>query len=153
MSTPAGEAVRASRSSKGYRRRADGDTSPDCFVVGNAVSRGNPLLEEILDRGSALRLRAAVARRARPAAALGAGGRRHARQDDDLVAMLAWILEDAGLSPGFLIGGVPLNFGVSARLARRTGRKSPFLRDRGRRVRYGLLRQALEVRALPPADR
>ncbi len=61
-------------------------------------------------------------------------------------AMLAWILEYAGLKPGFLIGGVPQDFGVSARL---TG--SAVLRHRGRRVRHRLLRQALQVRPLPAA--
>ena len=60
--------------------------------------------------------------------------------------MLAWILEDAGLSPGFLIGGVPENFGLSARLGERA-----VLRHRGRRVRHRVLRQAREVRALPAA--
>jgi UDP-N-acetylmuramate-alanine ligase len=47
---------------------------------------------------------------------LGAG-RRGTHGKTTVSAMLAWILEDAGLSPGFLIGGVPLNFGVSARLS------------------------------------
>jgi UDP-N-acetylmuramate: L-alanyl-gamma-D-glutamyl-meso-diaminopimelate ligase len=65
-------------------------------------------------------------------------------------AMLAWILEDAGLSPGFLIGGVPLNFGVSARLGQLQG--LAVLCHRSRRVRHRFLRQALEVRALPPTD-
>ena len=62
-------------------------------------------------------------------------------------AMLAWILEDGGLDPGFLIGGVP-------RELRRVGarsRASAVLRDRGRRVRHRLLRQALQVRPLPSA--
>jgi UDP-N-acetylmuramate: L-alanyl-gamma-D-glutamyl-meso-diaminopimelate ligase len=63
-------------------------------------------------------------------------------------SLLAWILEEAGLKPGFLIGGVPQNFGVSARLG-----FQPLLRHRGGRVRHGLLRQALEVRPLPAADR
>ena len=62
--------------------------------------------------------------------------------------MLAWILDQAGSQPGFLIGGVPLDFGVSARL---TGQR--VLRDRGRRVRHRVLRQALEVRPLPAAHR
>ena len=61
-------------------------------------------------------------------------------------SMLAWILEHAGLEPGFLIGGVPTNFGVSAR---RTA--VVVLRRRGRRVRHRVLRQALEVRPLPAA--
>ena len=62
--------------------------------------------------------------------------------------MLAWILEQAGLEPGFLVGGVPLNFGVSARLG---ASPSVAVRDRGRRVRHRLLRQAQQVRPLPAA--
>ena len=61
--------------------------------------------------------------------------------------MLAWILDQAGLAPGFLVGGVPLNFGVSARL----GDPGGAVRDRGRRVRHRLLRQAQQVRPLPAA--
>ena len=76
---------------------------------------------------------------------LGAGSRRHARQDDHR-SMLAWILEYAGLQPGFLIGGVPANFG-SQRAARR---KAVFC-HRGGRVRHRVLRQARQVRALPAA--
>ena len=61
-------------------------------------------------------------------------------------SMLAWILEYAGLDPGFLIGGVPSNFGVSARLG-----GVEVLRRRGGRVRHRVLRQAREVRPLPAA--
>lgn len=89
---------------------------PDCFVVGNAISRSNPLLEEILDRG--LRyvsgpqwLSDNVLLGRWVLAVAGTHGK------TTTSAMLAWILEDAGLSPGFLIGGVPMNFGVSARLS------------------------------------
>ena len=63
--------------------------------------------------------------------------------------MLAWILEHAGLDPGFLIGGVPAEL-------RRLGaarRDGAVLRHRGRRVRHRVLRQALQVRALPSAHR
>jgi len=56
-----------------------------------------------------------MARAQRAAGALGARRRRHARQDDHS-SLLAWILEHAGLEPGFLVGGVPLDFNVSARL-------------------------------------
>jgi UDP-N-acetylmuramate: L-alanyl-gamma-D-glutamyl-meso-diaminopimelate ligase len=98
--------------------------NPDGFVVGNAISRGNPLLEEILDRG--LRyvsgpqwLADNVLEGCRVLAVAGTHGK------TTTSAMLAWILEDAGLAPGFLIGGVPVNFGVSARPHR--GRSdSPF---------------------------
>jgi Mrp family chromosome partitioning ATPase len=65
-------------------------------------------------------------------------------------SMLAWVLEQAGLQPGFLVGGVPMNFGVS----RPAWRRQPQgFRDRSRRIRHRLLRQAQQVRALPPAHR
>ena len=56
---------------------------PDLFVVGNVVSRGNPLMEAILDAGAALHQRPAVAGRPRAAGPPRAGRGRHARQDDD----------------------------------------------------------------------
>ncbi|HRD91119.1 MAG TPA: UDP-N-acetylmuramate:L-alanyl-gamma-D-glutamyl-meso-diaminopimelate ligase, partial [Accumulibacter sp.] len=89
---------------------------PDCYLVGNAISRGNPLLEEILDRGlpylSGPQWLAEYVLQGRWVLAVaGTHGK------TTTAAMLAWILEYAGLSPGFLIGGVPLNFGVSARLS------------------------------------
>jgi hypothetical protein len=56
---------------------------PDVFVIGNAISRGNPLLEAILDQGLPYVSGPAMAGRARAAGALGARRRRHARQDDD----------------------------------------------------------------------
>jgi UDP-N-acetylmuramate: L-alanyl-gamma-D-glutamyl-meso-diaminopimelate ligase len=91
------------------------DLRPDVFVVGNAISRGNPLLEAILDRGlpyvSGPQWLAEQVLQGRWV--LGVAGT-HGKTTT--AAMLAWILEEAGLSPGFLIGGVPLNFGVSARL-------------------------------------
>ena len=88
---------------------------PDCYVVGNAISRGNPLLEEILDRGlpyvsGPQWLADHVLRGRWVLAVAGTHGK------TTTSAMLAWLLEDAGLSPGFLIGGVPQNFSVSARL-------------------------------------
>ncbi len=89
--------------------------NPDIFVVGNAVSRGNPLLEEILDRGlpyvsGPQWLAEHVLRGKWVLAVAGTHGK------TTTSAMLAWILEDAGMAPGFLIGGVPVNFGISARL-------------------------------------
>ena len=97
---------------------------PDCFIVGNAISRGNPLLEEILDRGlpyvsGPQWLADNVLRGRWVLAVAGTHGK------TTTSSMLAWILEDAGLSPGFLIGGVPMNFGVSARLSGRQA-DSPF---------------------------
>jgi len=89
--------------------------APDVFVVGNAISRGNPLLEEILDRGlpyvsGPQWLAEHVLRDRWVLAVAGTHGK------TTTSSMLAWILDDAGMAPGFLIGGVPLNFGVSARL-------------------------------------
>lgn len=88
---------------------------PDVFVVGNAISRGNPLLEAILDRGlpyvSGPQWLADHVLQGRWV--LGVAGT-HGKTTT--ASMLAWILEDAGMAPGFLIGGVPLNFSVSARL-------------------------------------
>jgi UDP-N-acetylmuramate: L-alanyl-gamma-D-glutamyl-meso-diaminopimelate ligase len=91
------------------------DLKPDVFVIGNAISRGNPLLEAILDRGLAYvsgpQWLAEHVLQGRWV--LGVAGT-HGKTTTS--AMLAWILEDANMKPGFLIGGVPLNFGVSARL-------------------------------------
>lgn len=89
--------------------------APDVFVVGNAVSRGNPLLEEILDRGlpyvsGPQWLADNVLQGKWVLAVAGTHGK------TTTSSMLAWILEDAGMAPGFLIGGVPVNFSVSARL-------------------------------------
>ena len=82
--------------------------------LGNVITRGNPLIEAILDRSLAYTsgpewLRDHVLANRFVLAVAGTHGKTSA------AAMLAWILDYAGLSPGFLIGGVPLNFGVSAR--------------------------------------
>ncbi|KAB2927289.1 MAG: UDP-N-acetylmuramate:L-alanyl-gamma-D-glutamyl-meso-diaminopimelate ligase [Dechloromonas sp.] len=88
---------------------------PDVFLIGNAISRGNPLLEAILDQGlpyvSGPQWLADNILQGRWV--LGVAGT-HGKTTTS--SMLAWILEDANMAPGFLIGGVPLNFGVSARL-------------------------------------
>jgi UDP-N-acetylmuramate: L-alanyl-gamma-D-glutamyl-meso-diaminopimelate ligase len=88
---------------------------PDVFVVGNAISRGNPLLEAILDQGlpyvSGPQWLAEHVLQGKWV--LGVAGT-HGKTTTS--SMLAWILECAGLNPGFLIGGVPQNFGLSARL-------------------------------------
>ncbi|KON81080.1 UDP-N-acetylmuramate:L-alanyl-gamma-D-glutamyl-meso-diaminopimelate ligase [Azoarcus sp. PA01] len=91
------------------------DLAPDLYVVGNAVSRGNPLLEAILDRGlpyvsGPQWLAEHVLQGRWVLAVAGTHGK------TTTTSMLAWMLEDAGLEPGFLVGGVPGNFGVSARL-------------------------------------
>jgi UDP-N-acetylmuramate: L-alanyl-gamma-D-glutamyl-meso-diaminopimelate ligase len=94
--------------------------NPDLFVVGNAISRGNPLLEAILDRDlpyvSGPQWLAENILRGRWV--LGVAGT-HGKTTT--TALLAWILEEAGMKPGFLVGGVPSGFGVSARLG-----ESPF---------------------------
>ncbi|MFZ5523480.1 MAG: UDP-N-acetylmuramate:L-alanyl-gamma-D-glutamyl-meso-diaminopimelate ligase [Pseudomonadota bacterium] len=91
------------------------ELEPDVFVIGNVVSRGNPLMEEILNRNlpylSGPQWLADTLLRDKWV--LGVAGT-HGKTTTS--AMLAWILEYAGLKPGFLIGGVPQNFGISARL-------------------------------------
>ena len=97
--------------------------APDMFVVGNVVSRARlpdgrpryPLMEAILDQGLPYTsgpqwLAEHVLQGRHVLAVAGTHGK------TTTTAMLSWILEQAGLQPGFLIGGVPLNFGVSARL-------------------------------------
>jgi UDP-N-acetylmuramate: L-alanyl-gamma-D-glutamyl-meso-diaminopimelate ligase len=88
---------------------------PDLWVVGNVVSRGNVLMEAILDQGDRYVsgpqwLAENVLERKWVLAVSGTHGK------TTTSSMLAWILQDAGLEPGFLIGGVPYNFGISARL-------------------------------------
>jgi len=87
---------------------------PDLWVVGNVVTRGNPLMEAILDRGDRYVsgpqwLADHVLHGRHVLAVAGTHGK------TTVSAMLAWILERAGRSPGFLIGGVPMDFPVSAR--------------------------------------
>ncbi|MBL8446745.1 MAG: UDP-N-acetylmuramate:L-alanyl-gamma-D-glutamyl-meso-diaminopimelate ligase [Zoogloeaceae bacterium] len=88
---------------------------PDVFVVGNAISRGNPLLEAILDRGlpyvsGPQWLAEHVLAGRWVLAVAGTHGK------TTTTSLLSWILERGGLNPGFLVGGVPQNFGLSARL-------------------------------------
>ena len=96
---------------------------PDMYVIGNVVSRALlpdgsakfPLMEAILDAGAAYTsgpqwLSEHVLQGRHVLAVAGTHGK------TTTTSMLAWILESAGLKPGFLVGGVPLNFGVSARL-------------------------------------
>ena len=87
---------------------------PDLFVVGNVVSRGNPLMEAILDAGASFVSgpQWVGENLLRGRWVLGVAGT-HGKTTTS--AMLAWILEHAGLAPSFLIGGVPQDFGVSAR--------------------------------------
>jgi UDP-N-acetylmuramate: L-alanyl-gamma-D-glutamyl-meso-diaminopimelate ligase len=88
--------------------------APDRWVIGNVVTRGNPLMEAILDRGDRYVsgpqwLAENVLAGKHVVAVAGTHGK------TTTTAMLAWILEHAGRRPGFLVGGVPTDFGVSAR--------------------------------------
>jgi UDP-N-acetylmuramate: L-alanyl-gamma-D-glutamyl-meso-diaminopimelate ligase len=96
------------------------DPIPDIVIIGNAMSRGNSAVEYVLDRnlpytsGPQWLLENLLTKRW-VIAASGTHGK------TTTSSMIAWILEDIGLNPGFLIGGVPENFGVSARIG-----ESPF---------------------------
>ena len=88
---------------------------PDLWVVGNVVTRGNPLMEAILDRGERYVsgpqwLADQVLAGRHVLAVAGTHGK------TTVASMLAWILDSAGRNPGFLIGGLPIDFLVSARL-------------------------------------
>lgn len=89
--------------------------NPDLYVIGNVVTRGNPLMEAILNQNLPYSsgpqwLAEHVLRKRWVLAVAGTHGK------TTTSSMLAWILSFAGLDPGFLIGGIPENFGVSARL-------------------------------------
>ena len=91
------------------------ESMPDLFVIGNVVSRGNPLMEAILNQGLPYTsgpqwLGEQVLFGRHILAVAGTHGK------TTTSAMLTWILEFNGYKPGYLIGGVPLNFTVSARL-------------------------------------
>ena len=90
------------------------DVNPDCVVVGNVMSRGVEVVEAMLDRGMPYKsgpqwLAENVLQDRHVMAIAGTHGK------TTTASMLAWILEDAGHAPGFLIGGIPANFGRSAR--------------------------------------
>lgn len=89
--------------------------APDLVIVGNVISRGNPVMEAILNRGIPYTsgpqwLAENILRDKWVMAIAGTHGK------TTTTSMVAWILESVGMSPGYLIGGVPTNFGVSARL-------------------------------------
>ncbi len=89
--------------------------APDLVVIGNALSRGNPAVEEVLNAGipyvsGPQWLAEQVLRDRFVIAVAGTHGK------TTVTSLVTWILEQAGLDPGFLIGGVPQDFGVSARL-------------------------------------
>jgi UDP-N-acetylmuramate: L-alanyl-gamma-D-glutamyl-meso-diaminopimelate ligase len=99
---------------QGYDQRHV-NSNLDCVVVGNALSRGRPVVEALLDSGMPYYsgpqwLAEHVLRDKWVLAVSGTHGK------TTTTSMLSWILEYAGLEPGFLIGGVPANFGISARL-------------------------------------
>ena len=90
---------------------------PDMVVVGNALGRGNPVVEAVLDSGLPYTsgpqwLAEQVLAGRHVLAVAGTHGK------TTTASMLAWILDQAGLAPGYLIGGVPRNFGRSARAGR-----------------------------------
>ncbi len=91
------------------------EPAPDCVVVGNALTRGNAAVEYLLEHdipytSAPAFLYEHVLRGRHVLAVAGTHGKTTSS------SMLAWILDCAGMSPGFLVGGVPENFGVSARL-------------------------------------
>ncbi|HEX4856533.1 MAG TPA: UDP-N-acetylmuramate:L-alanyl-gamma-D-glutamyl-meso-diaminopimelate ligase [Limnobacter sp.] len=90
---------------------------PDLWVIGNVVSRGNPLMEAILDQGLPYTsgpqwVGEHILRGRKVLAVAGTHGK------TSTSSMLAWVLQQVGLEPGFLIGGVPGGFGVSASLGK-----------------------------------
>jgi len=113
MSTQLVEAGIALREGYGPERLAE--FQPDMVVVGNVMSRGRPIIEALLDGGLPYTSGPAwladhVLRDRHVLAVAGTHGK------TSTSSLLAWILEHAGLAPGFLIGGIPANFGQSARL-------------------------------------
>ena len=120
---------------------------PDLVVIGNAqLPRGHPAVEYVLDENlpyisGAEWLGQEVLRRRWPVAASGTHGK------TTTASMVAHILECAGHKPGFLIGGVPLDFGVSSRLG-----DSPFFVVEAGRIRHLLFRPSCQVRPLSASD-
>ncbi len=89
--------------------------NPDLYVIGNVVSRGNPLMEEILNRGLPYTSGPAwLAEYVLTGRWIMSVAGTHGKTTTS--SMLAWILDYAGLKPGFLIGGIPRDFNLSARL-------------------------------------
>ncbi|HRX70801.1 MAG: UDP-N-acetylmuramate:L-alanyl-gamma-D-glutamyl-meso-diaminopimelate ligase [Candidatus Competibacteraceae bacterium] len=113
MSTQLAEAGIALR--EGYDPGQLTEFRPDAVVVGNVMSRGRPIIEELLNQGwpytsGPAWLAEHVLQGRKVLAVAGTHGK------TTTSSLLAWILEYAGLEPGFLIGGIPANFNVSARL-------------------------------------
>lgn len=100
----------------GYRAE-NLDNNPDLVVIGNALSRGNPEVEAVLNRNIPYTsgpqwLADHVLQNRWVIAIAGTHGK------TTTSSMLSWILDTNGFEPGFLIGGIPLNFGISARLGK-----------------------------------
>ena len=98
----------------GYRAE-NLDSNPDLVIIGNALSRGNPEVEAVLSKGfhyisGPQWLAEHVLQKKWVLAVAGTHGK------TTTTSMLSWILDYQGFKPGFLIGGIPLNFGISARL-------------------------------------
>ncbi len=99
---------------QGYQKQ-NLDPKPDLVIIGNAMSRGNPEVEAVLNQNlkyisGPQWLSEHVLQDKWVLAVAGTHGK------TTTSSMLAWVLEHQGFKPGFLIGGVPLNFGISARL-------------------------------------
>jgi UDP-N-acetylmuramate: L-alanyl-gamma-D-glutamyl-meso-diaminopimelate ligase len=100
------------------------EIKPDIFIIGNIITRGNPLIESILNQNLKYQsgpqwLYENILHNKWVLAVAGTHGK------TTTTAMLAWILEANGLAPGFLIGGIPNNFNVSARLPISNNKNSP----------------------------
>jgi len=99
---------------RGYNA-ANLNPTPDCVVVGNAIPRGNPEVEETLNRRLVYRslpevLKDEFIRGRRSLVVAGTHGK------TTTASLAAWIIDQAGLNPSFLVGGVVQNFGVSFRV-------------------------------------
>ena len=122
----------------------------DLVVVGNAISRGNAELEEVLDRKIRYcslpeAIREHFLWGARSIVIAGTHGK------TTTTALTGWVLTDGGVDPSVLVGGIARNFGERGlELSHRTG---PRLRHRGRRVRQRVLRQDGEVPEVPARHR
>ena len=128
---------------QGYRAEhlgsEDPAQKPDLVIVGNALSRGNPAVEYVLNArlpyvSGPQWIGDALLRERRVFAVAGTHGK------TTTTAMLAWILDACGRAPGFLVGGVPENFGVSARLGgfpSPAGRRCPEEADEGKAPQSG----------------
>jgi len=100
------------------------EIKPDIFIIGNVISRGNSLIESILNNKLTYQsgpqwLYENILHNKWVLAVAGTHGK------TTTTSMLAWILEANGLAPGFLIGGIPNNFNISARLPINSNKNSP----------------------------